>query len=183
MTVNITPTPSPSLNGAQKKEGLPQHLVLIVSLSATFIFLFALCVGFAIRRYKKNSSILSETRAAGFSAGKNPRHFLNGSLDSNAPLTAPIRQVDGDTVSASSHHFPLTATPSGLSANEALMIANTYRQIMRKPSWGSKPDEDEDDSREIQASELIAKELAQEGRDIQVVKRGSGVKVEALQGN
>ncbi|KAF9905879.1 hypothetical protein EC991_001201 [Linnemannia zychae] len=57
-----------------------------------------------------------------------------------------------------------------LSANDAQLIAETFRKSMRKPRWESTHDEDdEDETDEVRkaANALLRKELSEEGVDVQ----------------
>jgi len=95
------------------------------------------------------------------------------SLDSTAPLAAPRPISDPDNSSLNSHSISPSAT--AISTNEAIMIAQTYRQLMRKPSWSK------DSANASRAQEIIAQELREEGHDLHDVRRGSAVQVGNLE--
>ncbi|KAF8929808.1 hypothetical protein BGZ47_000875 [Haplosporangium gracile] len=58
-----------------------------------------------------------------------------------------------------------------LSANDAQLIAETFRKSMRKPQWENKHDDDDDDNETDEArrvaNALLRKELSEEGVDVQ----------------
>ncbi|KAG0280714.1 hypothetical protein BGZ96_001456 [Linnemannia gamsii] len=62
---------------------------------------------------------------------------------------------------------------SALSANDAQLIAETFRKSMRKPQWENKHDDDDDDDNDERdearraANALLRKELSEEGVDVQ----------------
>ncbi|RUS14005.1 hypothetical protein BC937DRAFT_94485 [Endogone sp. FLAS-F59071] len=75
------------------------------------------------------------------------------------------------------------SSTSVLTSNDAMLIADTFRQFMRKPDWQeqelndlSSPstsgnDEDEEERRRRLGDELLRKELAEEGTPMQRVQR------------
>ncbi|KAI7859936.1 hypothetical protein BDC45DRAFT_495343 [Circinella umbellata] len=75
-----------------------------------------------------------------------------------------------------------------LSSTDAIMIADTFRQFMRKPEWNEHHDEEDEeafkssqqwsnnnnsDERKRVGDELLRKELAQEGTSVQQIERRS----------
>ncbi|KAF9123147.1 hypothetical protein BGX30_001588 [Mortierella sp. GBA39] len=56
-----------------------------------------------------------------------------------------------------------------LTANDAQLIAETFRKSMRKPQWENKHDDDDDETDEARraANALLMKELSEEGVDVQ----------------
>ncbi|KAG9068893.1 hypothetical protein KI688_011184 [Linnemannia hyalina] len=56
-----------------------------------------------------------------------------------------------------------------LTANDAQLIAETFRKSMRKPQWENKHDDDDDETDEARraANTLLMKELSEEGVDVQ----------------
>jgi hypothetical protein len=65
-----------------------------------------------------------------------------------------------------------------ISASDAALLSDAFRKVLRKPDW--KPEDDEDDDtnlsqeerlRRREAKELMKKELAEEGTDLQNISR------------
>ena len=190
---------------------LSSHAILGISVAAGILgaALIALLLFFFIRRTKQRRKHIShpvntpslDPKQQGYQGLQTPdltsmqaREFSVDSVVPLAPGMAPFQ-------SATIHSTGVDSTSSlPLSTDEAIKIAATYRQLMRKPSWTDgkllRPeDEEEVDSsimsgippahspsslsREAVATQLISRELADEGRNLSLVKRGSGVAVHA----
>ena len=66
---------------------------------------------------------------------------------------------------------------------DAAIMANAFRQALRKPDFADRPvveGESPDDQHNQSRAELINQELAEEGRDIRSVSSSRGVRVETL---
>jgi len=164
VTVQSPATDTPTASDERKLA--TSAIVLIALGSAMALSLMGILI-MVVRRRRVAPSV-----AEGFSLKK------TRSLDSTAPLAAPrpISDPDGSSIN-SSHNIQSAAT--AISANEAMMIAQTYRQLMRKPSWSKADASGAEMSR---AQEIIAQELREEGHDLHDVRRGSAVQVSNLEG-
>lgn len=80
---------------------------------------------------------------------------------------------DGSLISRSN-----SAQESGLfSGADAAIMADAFRMALRKPEFMGGPPEERPEEKEKE-TELLNKELAEEGRDIRSVSSSRGVKVE-----
>lgn len=99
-----------------------------------------------------------------------------------SPRSMSPRQDDMSFVTTSekplmeteSHH-PQNASSSILSSTDALMIADTFRQFMRKPDWNDEL-EQADDSKRTQerkklGDELLERQLKKEGTQVQSIHK------------
>ncbi|TFK82164.1 hypothetical protein K466DRAFT_311763 [Polyporus arcularius HHB13444] len=76
-----------------------------------------------------------------------------------------------------------TSDAGPFSGADAAIMANAFRQALRKPDFADRPVEEGDspDEQNTQGhAELISQELAEEGRDIRSVGSSRGVRVETL---
>ncbi|QRV77338.1 transmembrane protein [Ceratobasidium sp. AG-Ba] len=67
-----------------------------------------------------------------------------------------------------------------ISGQDAAIMATAFRQMMRKPDFASRPEEEGESPEEKNAreqAELLKEQLAEEGRDIQSVRSERGVRV------
>lgn len=81
---------------------------------------------------------------------------------------------DGSLISRSN-----SAQESGLfSGADAAIMADAFRMALRKPEFMGGSPEENSEEKERQETELLNKELAEEGRDIRSVSSSRGVKVE-----
>jgi len=160
VTVSNPATGVPALGSGKKLSTAATVLIAVGAAVAA-----ALAAVFVMMLRKRNNG---PTVAEGFALKKAP------SLDSTAPLAAPRPISDPDNSSLNSHSLSPAAT--AISTNEAIMIAQTYRQLMRKPSWSKS-----DSANASRAQEIIAQELREEGHDLHDVRRGSAVQVSNLE--
>lgn len=146
--------------------------------------------------------------ATGVSTPAIPRPFSAHDLSSINSLTPITGPRGGGAVSPQSTNTPqntseiqqqqqATIDPrqssSVLSSTDAIMIADTFRQFMRKPEWKNnheRPEEEEEDDddddentfkqldeneqRKRLGDELLRKELAEEGTSVYQIERRSG---------
>lgn len=70
------------------------------------------------------------------------------------------------------------------SGADAAVMANAFRDMLRKPNFVDRPVEEGDspDEQNVMPDALLNRELAEEGRDIRSVSSSRGVKVETLNG-
>ena len=76
-----------------------------------------------------------------------------------------------------------TSDAGPFSGADAAIMANAFRQALRKPDFADRPvveGESPDDQHGQSRAELINLELAEEGRDIRSVSSSRGVRVETL---
>lgn len=100
---------------------------------------------------------------AGFAAGNRP--------------ASPAEQHDGASM------ISRTSEQGPFSGADAAIMANAFRQALRKPDFADRPvveGESPDDQHGQSRAELINLELAEEGRDIRSVSSSRGVRVETL---
>lgn len=145
--------------------------------------------------------------ATGVSAPAVPRPFSAHDLSSINSLTPITGPRGGGAVSPQSTSTPQNASEiqqqsattanmdprqssSVLSSTDAIMIADTFRQFMRKPEWKNNnehPGDDDDDGdentfkqldeseqRKRLGDELLRKELAEEGTSVYQIERRPG---------
>ncbi|CDS02931.1 hypothetical protein LRAMOSA00333 [Lichtheimia ramosa] len=145
--------------------------------------------------------------ATGVSTPAIPRPFSAHDLSSINSLTPITGTRGGGAVSPQSTNTPQNASEiqqqqqaatidprqssSVLSSTDAIMIADTFRQFMRKPEWKNnheRPEEEEEDDddentfkqldeneqRKRLGDELLRKELAEEGTSVYQIERRSG---------
>ncbi|KAI9497432.1 hypothetical protein BDB00DRAFT_623232 [Zychaea mexicana] len=115
----------------------------------------------------------------------------------NSPIThspsSPKSMSDFDKSSPAVAHImqqqEARQSSSILSSTDAIMIADTFRQFMRKPEWNEHHDEEDEEvggafksqhfadsdneKRKRVGDELLRKELAQEGTSVQQIERRS----------
>jgi len=97
-----------------------------------------------------------------------------GSATAGAP--GPHEKTTGDDGSLISRSN--SAQESGLfSGADAAIMADAFRMALRKPEFMGGPPEERPEEKEKE-TELLNKELAEEGRDIRSVSSSRGVKVE-----
>jgi hypothetical protein len=116
----------------------------------------------------ENSSAFGSTRGSGLrnSTGIDPEK--NQSVISNAVRTSDLGQ-----------HAEARQSNSVLSSTDALMIADTFRNLMRKPDWNEKSDElementeeNDEEKRKRLGNELLRQQLAEEGTQVQRIER------------
>ncbi len=76
-----------------------------------------------------------------------------------------------------------TSDSGPFSGADAAIMANAFRQALRKPDFADTPVEDPDEliaQAHQSRTELLNQELAEEGRDIRSVGSSRGVRVETL---
>lgn len=95
------------------------------------------------------------------------------SIHSTTPLAnkEEIRSKSKSTVSFSNENQPI-------SASDAALLSDAFRKVLRKPDWKPEYEEDDDTNlsqeerlRRREAKELMKKELAEEGTDLQNISR------------
>jgi hypothetical protein len=179
-----TPTPASTViiespSAADKNNySLPLSTAAIVGISVGGgLLLIAIIGGIYIWTvYKRRSA------AAAAAAAK--------SASSNAPGGGEVTEAGvaaGAVGSSDTLNAPVS--PGNLSAGDAILIAATYRQLMRKPSWrvstGEGVDEEEEDDdggalgpmlhRRKTGARVLMEELANEGHGLHNVNAGTAV--------
>lgn len=107
----------------------------------------------------------------------------------NLPLLVGVGGTGALGRTSSEHHQPPSVvSPDGVSeahsagdsgpfsGADAAIMANAFRQALRKPDFAAAPVEENDDGKD----DVINRELAEEGRDIRSVGSSRGVRVETL---
>ncbi|KAH9927055.1 hypothetical protein B0H21DRAFT_135448 [Amylocystis lapponica] len=104
--------------------------------------------------------------------------ILGGGAAASQRPVSPVDMQDGaSTMSRTSDAAPFSGA-------DAAIMADAFRQALRKPDFAERPTEDgntpEDGSGEERPAILLSQELAEEGRDIRSVGSSRGVRVETL---
>ena len=110
-------------------------------------------------------------RAAGAAAGYGAGAY------GNRPSSPPGEGHDGASM------MSRTSDAGPFSGADAAIMANAFRQALRKPDFADRPVEEgesPDDQHGQSRAELINLGLAEEGRDIRSVSSSRGVRVETL---
>jgi hypothetical protein len=137
--------------------------------------LLFLLIGLALilrKRKSKSSNAISESKQAMLATAGTDSH-----AGSNAPQsTSQQTQSSMDIPRTSQGH-------SNLSAGDAMLIASTYRKLMRQPSWKTSENiAEEDDEDELKREEMrnrvLLESLADEGHDLRKVSSGMVIRVE-----
>jgi len=170
VTIHSSATDTPV--AGQVKKLSTSTIILIAVGSAFALTLLAILIMIMRRRRRKTPPMVVDE----FTNNKK-----NRSLDSTTPLAAPrpISDPDASSINSSHNLSHTTTAATAISTNEAMMIAQKYRQLMRKPSWSKAESTEVERSR---AQEIIAQELREEGHDLHNVRRGSAVQVNSLEG-
>lgn len=100
-------------------------------------------------------------------------------MHSGSQRSSPVR----DKAGALMQHAEARQSSSILSSTDALMIADTFRQFMRKPEWTEHHEEEEDDGLQSQwdnkqqqqqqqrGDEMLRRQLAEDGTPLQQVQK------------
>ncbi|KAI8055181.1 hypothetical protein BDF22DRAFT_372405 [Syncephalis plumigaleata] len=154
-------------------------LLLIIIIGGIFIWAI----------YKRRNA--AATAAAAKSANNNNNIIINNSNSaSGGSDVAEAGVAAGPLGSSDTLNAPVS--PGNLSAGDAILIAATYRQLMRKPSWkvsageGVDEEEEEDDDddggalgpmlhRRKTGARVLMEELANEGHGLHNVNAGTAV--------
>ncbi|TFK48703.1 hypothetical protein OE88DRAFT_1634140, partial [Heliocybe sulcata] len=131
------------------------------------------------------SPLLTESAFAGAAAGAAAGAGATGGTQAASSSThhdqAPSVAPDDGASTISRAHSTGEAVP--FSGADAAIMADAFRKALRKPDFASRPVE-EGESPEANNnsgnSELLNRELAEEGRDIRSVSSSRGVRVETL---
>ncbi|KAG2227681.1 hypothetical protein INT45_004723 [Circinella minor] len=110
-----------------------------------------------------------------------PKSTTAENFENKAPTSPAVAQIMQQQEARQSSSI--------LSSTDAIMIADTFRQFMRKPEWNEHHDEEDEeafkssqqwsnnnnnsDERKRVGDELLRKELAQEGTSVQQIERRS----------
>jgi len=108
---------------------------------------------------------------------KVPRVY--GEISAPPPRPPSVGSPDGASTISHTH----SAGDSGpFSGADAAIMADAFRKALRKPDFAARPIEEGDspEAPDERESELISRELAEEGRDIRSVSSSRGVKVETM---
>ncbi|RKP26144.1 hypothetical protein SYNPS1DRAFT_28151 [Syncephalis pseudoplumigaleata] len=189
-----SPSPSPSVvvkdspTTALKANGHDSALstAAIIGISVGGALLLAAIIGglFIWGVYKR--------RSAATAAAKHPDNRDSATND-NAVAEAGAAGASAAGVAGSSDTLNAPVSPGNLSAGDAILIAATYRQLMRKPSWkvssGDGVDEEEEEDEEDEdggalgpmlhrrktGARVLMEELADEGHGLHNVNAGTAV--------
>ncbi|CAB4477541.1 uncharacterized protein OCT59_013106 [Rhizophagus irregularis] len=182
-----TNTVTPPINsGDQKKDKSEKNVFnVFIAVASVAAFLAFIAIVIAIRNRKRvnnqtkqslsNLSMSSSTpMITPLSIGK----FGSNNRDSESPVeaesihsTTPLANKDEMRLNPKSK---VSFENQPISASDAALLSDAFRKVLRKPDW--KPEDDEDDDtnlsqeerlRRREAKELMKKELAEEGTDLQ----------------
>lgn len=159
--VQSSPSTKTSSSGAAtSNSGLPVYAITLIVLSCVALAIaFLLLIFFAWRRRQKDNQLdigLSEKVARETCLDPDQRPCSTQSSGINPSGSRSSAQTD-DSKS------PL-ARKTNLSANDAIMLSETFRELLRKPSWvdESSPDSRELDNSPSQPDESISIRLEEE---------------------
>jgi hypothetical protein len=122
----------------------------------------------------RRSTALENSSAFGSSRGSGLRNSTGIDPEKNqSVVSTPIRTSD------LGQHSEGRLSNSVLSSTDAIMIADTFRNLMRKPDWNEKSDdvemetadESDDEKRKRLGKELLRQRLAEEGTQVQRIER------------
>ena len=193
----VTVASSSSLGSKNKSEDKTLIVVIAVASFAAFLAFIAIVIAICGRNRNKNSTKLKSQSNLStssntpiitpFSLGKfgsknSKNHDSESpveteSIHSTTPLSEKEEMRSNPKVSFSSENQPI-------SASDAALLSDAFRKVLRKPDW--KPEDEEDDDtnlsqeerlRRKEAKELMKKELAEEGTDLQNISSHTKVEI------
>lgn len=158
-------------------------LIAFISVACVAAFLAFIAIAIAVRSRKRisnqNKQSLSNlsTNSSTPMIENNNRDFESPaeveSIHSTTPLAnkEEMRSKSKSTLSLSNENQPI-------SASDAALLSDAFRQVLRKPDWKPEDEEDYDTNlsqeerlRRKEANKLMKKELAEEGTDLQNITR------------
>ncbi|CAL1713061.1 unnamed protein product [Somion occarium] len=192
-TTSGVPNPSASIQSGNGGSSFPRWAIaVIVVLGALALLASGILIFFILRRIRnqrtdaasnRNSMGSASPMMANAHTGNTPQSpllggaaFAAGAGGSHRP-TSPDVHDGASTMSRVSEAAPFSGA-------DAAVMADAFRTALRKPNFADQPVEegespDEGDTHP-KPTELINRELAEEGRDIRSVSSSRGVKVETL---
>ncbi|KAH7926472.1 hypothetical protein BV22DRAFT_1046053 [Leucogyrophana mollusca] len=186
-------TPSGGLQNGDSTQPFPHWAIaVIVVLGFLAILAGGIMVWLIMRRLRRRE-----------------RASQRGSMGSSSPMMANAQNPNSPQLpllaggvaagrASSEHHRPgSTVSPDGVSeisrahsnldsgpfsGADAAIMANAFRDALRKPDFGGTPVEEGEtpETAEERKDEIMNRELAEEGRDIRSVGSSRGVRVETL---
>ncbi|KAA1479980.1 hypothetical protein DENSPDRAFT_789777 [Dentipellis sp. KUC8613] len=187
-TANPSATPTGNLQSDSGSNFPHWAIAVIVVLGFLAIVASCILVFLIVRRIRRNRE-LSRRNSMGSASP------MMANVHTNQPPQSPttdqthmrssfarvpsINSPDGASTISHTHSAGDAAPFSGA---DAAIMANAFRQALRKPDFAAPPiDEGESpDSHQRRDAELLSRELAEEGRDIRSVSSSRGVRVETL---
>ncbi|KAH7910859.1 hypothetical protein BJ138DRAFT_1135779 [Hygrophoropsis aurantiaca] len=191
--ITQSPTPSGNVQGNSASPPFPHWAIAVIVVLGFFAILAGgIMVWLIMRRLRRRE-----------------RASQRGSMGSSSPMMANAQNPNSPQLpllaggvaagrASSEHHRPgSTVSPDGVSeisrahsnldsgpfsGADAAIMANAFRDALRKPDFGGAPVEEGDtpETAEERKDEIMNRELAEEGRDIRSVGSSRGVRVETL---
>ncbi|TFY81920.1 hypothetical protein EWM64_g2098 [Hericium alpestre] len=195
-TANPNGTVSPSASSATPSGNLQSdggsnfpHWAIAVIVVLGFLAIVASCVlvfliARRIRRRRissRNSMGSASPMMANVQSGQGPQSPLMEQAGQQSSFARAPSLNSRDGASTVSHtHSAGDAAP--FSGADAAIMANAFRQALRKPDFAAPPIEEGEspDTQDRHDAQLLSRELAEEGRDIRSVSSSRGVRVETL---
>ncbi|CAI2165940.1 2509_t:CDS:2 [Funneliformis geosporum] len=195
-TVQTVPTAvvpvitSPHDSEAQEDKSENKVLIAVIVVASLAALLAFIAVLIAIRSKRRSShhnkhkshSNLSTSSSTPMVAPLSIGKFRSNNRDSESPIeaesihsTTPLAMKEDTRLKPKS---TVSNENQPISASDAALLSDAFRKVLRKPDW--KPEEDDDDGMDLsseerlrrrEAKELMKKELAEEGTDLQNLSR------------
>lgn len=183
---NIVSTPSINSEGQKKDKSEKNVFNVFIAVASVAAFLAFIAIIIAIRNRKRvnnqtkqslsNLSVSSSTPmitplSIGKFGGSNNRDSESPAEAESIHSTTPLANKDEMRLKPKSK---VSFENQPISASDAALLSDAFRKVLRKPDW--KPEDEEDDDtnlsqeerlRRREAKELMKKELAEEGTDLQ----------------
>lgn len=131
-----SPSLTPEIQNDNHKSDLPIPIygIVLIALAGLLLFLIPLLY-FLWRRRNKKGALRNETLEKSYIIG-NPsggtigaRRLGSTSSTGFGATGSRSSAITGDSMS------PISLNPTNLTANDAIMLSETFREMMRKPSW------------------------------------------------
>ncbi|CAG8440165.1 6309_t:CDS:2 [Funneliformis caledonium] len=189
-TVPVVPATSPLNSEAQDDNSENKVLIAVIAVASLATLLAFAAVVIAIRSKRrfsnqnkhKSHSNLSTSSSTPMVTPLSIGKFGNNNVDSESPIESEsIHSTTPLAMKEETRLKPKTTIPNDnqpISASDAALLSDAFRKVLRKPDW--KPEEDDDDDTDLsneerlrrrEAKELMKKELAEEGTDLQNLSR------------
>ncbi|KAH9924269.1 uncharacterized protein BXZ73DRAFT_50604 [Epithele typhae] len=195
-------SPTGQVQNPNGSSSFPKWAIAVITVLGFFALVASVVLVFYImRRLRQRRQDISQRNSMGSSTPMMANVDTGGPTSPTAPLSGGFGAAAGagaGAYAANRTSSPTTAEAHGqdgasmisrtsdqglFSGADAAIMANAFRQALRKPDFADRPvieGESPDDQHAQSRAELINQELAEEGRDIRSVSSSRGVKVETL---
>ncbi|KAI9595661.1 hypothetical protein BDF19DRAFT_422533 [Syncephalis fuscata] len=181
-TISVSAPTGTDQSKAKHSAGLSTGAIIGISVGGGVLLLIIIAGLIIWGIYRRRSAAAAAAKA---------KANRSGAPDSSAVVEANAAGGAAAVAAGSSDTLNAPASPGNLSAGDAILIAETYRQLMRKPSWkiaageGVEEEEEEDDddgealdpmlNRRKTGARVLMEELANEGHGLQNVTAGTAI--------